>query len=58
VNVNVEGGVVTLTGMVRSDAVSQAIQGKAESLLIQETPSEQINSLGGDVKNELVVAER
>jgi len=42
VNVSVQNSAVTLTGTVRSDAVSQSIQGKAESLLIQETPSERI----------------
>src|SRR5260370_41388058 len=38
VKVIAERGVIILTGMVMSDAQSQAIQGKAESFVIQATP--------------------
>jgi len=44
VDVTIRNGMVTLKGMVRSDTESQEILGKAESELIQKTPSELINS--------------
>jgi len=54
IEVTVEHGTVTLKGEVQSDEESQAIQGKAESFVIQETPAEMVVELP-DVKNQLVV---
>src|SRR6266550_989833 len=44
VDVTIRNGVVTLKGMVQTETESQEILGKAESEVIQETPSELINS--------------
>jgi hypothetical protein len=54
VNVTVQNGVVTLKGAVRSDELSQSIQAKAESLVIQATPIERIHTVV--VHNELTVS--
>jgi hypothetical protein len=54
VNVDVRGGQVTLTGMVRSDEQSQEIQAKAESETMQRTPVDQIDTVV--VHNELTVS--
>jgi hypothetical protein len=57
VKVFVEQGVIILKGIVMSDAESQAIQGKAESFVIQATPERQIErSLSVEIDNNLVVA--
>lgn len=58
VDVSVQDGVVTLKGAVQSDAESQEIQGKAESLVTQATPDEKLNDRASvQVNNELVVNE-
>jgi hypothetical protein len=59
IEVSVENGVVTLKGLVQSDEESQAIQGRAESLLIQQTPDQLVtdSSFRNQIHNELVVAE-
>lgn len=54
VNVTVQNGVVTLKGVVGSDEVSQSIQAKAESKVIQATPIDRIHTVV--VHNELTVA--
>lgn len=55
VGVTIRSGVVTLKGMVRSDQESQEILGKAESEVIQATPSELINSAFFKFDNQLEV---
>jgi hypothetical protein len=55
VDVTIRNGVVTLKGMVRSDTESQEILGKAESEVIQATPSELINSALFRFDNQLEV---
>ena len=54
VSVTVENGVVTLKGMVRSDELSQSIEAKAESLVIQATPIDRVHSVV--VQNQLTVS--
>jgi len=57
VKVIAEQGVIILTGIVMSDAESQAILGKAESFVIKATPDRQIDrSLSVEIENDLVVA--
>jgi hypothetical protein len=59
VDVTVQNGLVTLKGTVQSDAESQAIQGKAESMVIQETHHEKAaDSPRVRVANQLVVSAR
>jgi BON domain len=59
VDVTIENGVVTLKGTVQSDAESQAIQGKAESVVIQETHHEQAaDTPRVKVANQIVVSAR
>jgi hypothetical protein len=56
IDVIVEHGVVILKGMVRSDEESQAIQGKAESLVIQNTPAQLVHARELEIDNQLQVA--
>ena len=56
IDVTIRNGVVTLKGMVRSETESQEILGKAESEVIEETPSELINSALFRFNNQLEVA--
>jgi len=56
IDVTIRNGTVTLKGMVRSETESQEILGKAESELIQATPSELINSALFKFDNQLEVA--
>ena len=56
IDVTIRNGVVTLKGMVRSETESQEILGKAESEVIQKTPSELINSALFKFDNQLQVA--
>jgi BON domain len=56
VDVTIRNGVVTLKGMVQSETERQEILGKAESEVIQETPSELINSAFFRFDNQLEVA--
>jgi len=59
VDVTVQNGVVTLKGTVQSDAESQTIQGKAESVVIQETHHEKVAvSPRVKVDNQIVVSGR
>jgi hypothetical protein len=59
VDVTVQNGVVTLKGTVQSDEQSQAIQGKAESVVIQETHHEKAAvSPRVKVNNQIVVSEQ
>jgi Flp pilus assembly secretin CpaC len=55
IDVTIRNGVVTLKGMVRSDTESQEIEGKAESLVIQDMPSDLINSSAFKFDNQLAV---
>jgi hypothetical protein len=56
VEVTVEKNVVTLKGTVQSEVDSQAVLGTAEDLVIQDTPSQLINSGEFQIENQLVVA--
>jgi osmotically-inducible protein OsmY len=56
INVTVVNDVVTLQGTVQSDTESQEIQAKAESLAIQDTQWDRVNSKEVEIANELVVA--
>jgi len=56
VDVTIRNGTVTLKGMVRSETESQEIQAKAEFLVIEETPSELINSAIFKFDNQLEIA--
>jgi hypothetical protein len=59
IEVTVEQGVIILKGMVLSDEESQAIQGKAESLVIQATPDWLLqNSRLVEIDNDLEVVRR
>ena len=58
VDVTIRNGVVTLKGMVQSETESQEILGKAESEVIQATPSELINSAFFRFDNQLEVGPR
>jgi len=56
IEVSVQNGIVTLKGEVQSDEESQAIQGKAESLMIDQTPDELVSTSSRDmIHNEIVV---
>ena len=58
VDVTVQNGLVSLKGTVQSDQESQAIQGKAESVVIQETHHEKAAvSPRVQVSNQLVVSQ-
>jgi len=56
VDVTIRNGVVTLKGMVHSETESQEILGKAESEVIQKTPSELINAAFFKFDNQLEIA--
>ena len=57
IDVTIEKGVLTLKGTVQSDEESQAILGKAESLVIQDTPDDRVaSSTPVEIDNELAVA--
>ena len=56
ISVTVSNDMVTLQGTVQSDTESQEIQAKAESMVIQDTQWERVNSGGVEVDNRLVVA--
>jgi hypothetical protein len=59
VQVTVENRVVTIRGTVTSDAESQAIQAKAESLVIQDTHHQTAAETPRfDIDNKLVVTSR
>jgi hypothetical protein len=59
VDVTVQNGLVTLKGTVQSDAERQAIQGKAESVVIQETHHEKAAvSPRVQVSNQIVVSQQ
>ena len=53
VTVSVQGNSVTLAGSVQSDEERQAIQGKAESLVLQEQKSH--SAAPPDIRNKLTV---
>jgi len=56
VDVSVQNGKVTLKGVVQSDEERQAIQGKAESLMIDKTPDKLVSTSSRDlIRNELVL---
>jgi hypothetical protein len=56
IDVTIQNSIVTLKGTVQSDEESQAILGKAESLVNQNTPDELINAPEMTFDNELIVA--
>lgn len=56
IDVTIRNGVVTLKGRVRTETESQEILGKAESEVIQQTPSDLINSALFKFDNKLEVA--
>ena len=56
VDVTIRNGVVTLKGMVQSETESQEILGKAESEVIQKTPSDLVNSAFFRFDNQLEIA--
>ncbi len=56
IEVSVQNGKVTLKGVVQSDEERQAIQGKAESLMIDKTPDNLVSTSSRDlIRNELVL---
>jgi osmotically-inducible protein OsmY len=56
IEVTIQNGVVKLSGVVQSEAESQAIQAKAESEVVRKTPDTQVAESRVKIDNELAVS--